>query len=189
MFNYKLKFSIRQKGMLAVTVATMNQYHKGRQWWVAGGFLRDVALNKPIKDVDVFVNGFASDALPEDPATDLGKANAYIHYVKNYFHKDTEVNVIFLRGNHWNLQSVADRCDLGICQASLCPLTGTQYFSDRFAANFKYKVITVERDTRREHVERVASKLGWGWMRRGFDLDSRSGFTYNSKNKTMQELK
>lgn len=189
MFNYNLKFGMRHKSMLSDTIDVMNKYHPGRSWWIAGGFLRDVALRKPIKDVDVFVNGFKSDALPEDKTTDLGKANAYIHYVKDYTYNGTEVNVIFLRGNHWNLQSVADRCDLGICQASWCPLTKTQYFSKRFEANFKHKVITVERDTRREHVERVADKLGWPWMRKGFDLDSRSCFTYNSKNKTMQELK
>jgi len=180
--NVKLKFNKKQRKMLSVSQAYMSIMFEERKWFVAGGFMRDVALGRPIKDVDIFVNGFATDALP-DKSTDLGALNAYIMYTKTVvLPSGVELNLIFLRGNHWNLKNVADRCDIGICQTSLDLQTGEQYFSDNFKEEFEKKHIVVRRSTREEHVTRVSNKLGFPWSNpHNYDLNASpnsTGFVY-----------
>lgn len=141
----------------------MQAFHPDREWWVVGGLLRDNLLGKPVKDVDIFINGRSTDLMPEGEPED-GAANAYLlraHKVEGYaYNGDTyELNLIFMRGSRWNRHTIANRCDFGICQISWCPVENEVYRSLQFQTDVERKTITLCRETAAERVGRMQRKF------------------------------
>lgn len=153
----------------------MDTFHPGRTWWIVGGALRDTVLYRPFKDIDIFIGGFATDMLPED-AIDLGDRNAYLlraYTVKDYPYKGEkfEINLIFMRGEHWTLERMTNRCDFGICQIGWCPIEDRTYKSVMFNNDVNLHEITLTRETSRERLNRMRSKFPNYSLRNPQDLE------------------
>lgn len=163
----------------------MQAFHPEREWWIVGGLLRDVALYRQWKDIDIFINGYDTDLMPED-CDDPGASNAYLlraYTVKDYPYKDEkyEINLIFMRGHNWSLTKITDRCDFGICQIGWCPVTNETYKSEAFEADKRNQTLTLFRETTVERVERMKSKFP-GWTLRNpfhLELDGKRCWAYD----------
>lgn len=141
----------------------MEAFHPDREWWIVGGLLRDSAMNRPFKDIDIFINGRDTDLLPQH-CPDLGDKNAFLlraYTVAAYPYKgqDFEINLIFMRGDFWDLQSITDRCDFGICQIGWEPVTETTYRSEAFFRDIQDSTLTMTRETSKERVQRMKAKF------------------------------
>ena len=163
----------------------MQAFHPERKWWIVGGLLRDDLLRRPWKDIDIFINGFSTDLLPED-CDDPGASNAYLlraYTVKDYPYKGElyEINLIFMRGHRWTLKSMTDRCDFGICQIGWCPETRSTYTSPLFELDRKRLQLTLCRETTVERVQRMQAKFPH-WALRNPDrleLDGKRCWSYD----------
>ncbi len=141
----------------------MAAFHPDREWWIVGGALRDTDLGQRFKDVDIFINGYDTDLLPEGEV-DLGDRNAFLlraYTVKDYLYKGErfEINLIFMRGDHWNLESMTDRCDFGICQIGWDPTNNRTYRSSLYLSDHHDKTLTLARETSRERKSRMENKF------------------------------
>ena len=141
----------------------METFHPGRDWWIVGGALRDTVLSRDFKDIDIFISGFTTDLLPDD-AIDLGDRNAYLlraYTVKDYPYKSEkfEINLIFMRGDQWSLESMTNRCDFGICQIGWCPKEDRTYKSRKFERDVNNTTLTLTRNTSQERLKRMKSKF------------------------------
>lgn len=175
------------EGILAKVDVFMKLYYPDRRWFVGGGFLRDFFYGVPYKDVDVFVRGFDTDAMPEG-AEDFGDCNAYLHHCVTEEYRGIEINLIFFRGDFWTLEMVAERNDCGPCQISWCPVEDRMYRTPLFDEDFQNGTCTVDRDTRREHISRVAEKIGavvLNPLNYAVD-DARKGWFYNPATSSLQ---
>lgn len=165
----------------------MSLNYPDRRWFVGGGYLRDFYYGLPFKDVDVFVCGFETDAMPEG-AEDLGECNAYLHHCVTEHYRGIEINLIFFRGDFWTLELVAERNDCGPCQISWCPEEDRMYVTELFKTDYANRTCTVDRDTRREHIDRVATKLNATVLNpQNFTVDdARKGWFYNPATSSLQ---
>lgn len=141
----------------------MNNFHPDRTWWIVGGMLRDSAMDRGYKDIDIFINGRDTDLLP-DEGTDHGDKNAFLlraYTVREYpYEGDTfEINLIFMRGNFWDLEQMSDRCDFGICQIGWEPTTNRTYRSEAFFRDMQDNTLTMTRETSKERVQRMQAKF------------------------------
>lgn len=97
---------------------------------IAGGCLRDLDNDRPVKDVDIFVRGNRLDDLymlqvrltemghPCEPIDGqkiypLGEGNDVVGYVELALYADPPIQIIMLRENG---ELVIDRMDYGICR-------------------------------------------------------------------------
>ena len=149
-------------GAIAAAKDFMAVHHPAREWWIVGGLLRDDALGRAFKDVDIFINGREGDLLPLG-CDDLGDRNAYLlRAVKFQYDHDGgtyELNLIFMRGSFWTLESITDRCDFGICQIGYDPVNDVEYRSAQFEDDLKDECFTMCRETTQERVERMEDKF------------------------------
>lgn len=141
----------------------MAAFHPNREWWIVGGALRDADLGHRFKDIDIFINGYETDLLPEGDI-DLGDRNAYLlraYTVKEYPYKGErfEINLIFMRGSNWSLKTMTDRCDFGICQIGWDPADNRVYRSSTYLHDFSSKTLTLTRETSRERTRRMQNKF------------------------------
>ena len=141
----------------------MAAFHPDREWWIVGGALRDTELGLDFKDVDIFINGYDTDLLPEGDV-DLGDRNAYLlraYTAKDYPYKGErfDINLIFMRGGHWSLESMTDRCDFGICQIGWDPSNNRTYRSSEYLNDYHVKTLTLTRETSRERKNRMENKF------------------------------
>lgn len=162
----------------------MNAFHPDRQWWIVGGLLRDSDLNRPFKDIDIFINGYDTDLLPQ--GAEIGDKNAYLlraYTVNDYPYKGEryEINLIFMRGDQWTLEKMSDRCDFGICQVGWCPLEDREYRSDAYVHDKTKKTLTISRNTSKERYERMKSKFPTHLVRNPeeFTLDDQRYWSYD----------
>lgn len=145
------------------SVEFMAAFHPDREWWIVGGALRDTDLGVDFKDVDIFIKGYDTDLLPKGEV-DLGDRNAYLlraYTVKDYPYKGErfEINLIFMRGEHWSLESMTDRCDFGICQIGWDPKNNRTYRSSAYLKDHHEKTLTLTRETSRERKSRMENKF------------------------------
>ena len=127
-----------------------------RRWFIVGGLLRDDYLDKPFKDIDVFIVGYSTDPQPD---VDLGAHNAHLYYAETRYFEGFQINLIFMRGDHWSLETMTERCDFGICQIGYCPVEDRVYITDDFKFDATYKILTQCRDTVPSRLTRMQDKF------------------------------
>lgn len=115
---------------------------------IAGGCLRDTILGKPMKDVDIFVEGLIQ---AED-------ANAYMngYKVENLTYGGFDYQIC----KHRFGSDFMSTFDLGICKVSYDPVEG-YVFSQDFVQDIAKRTITVLRTdmpNHEEHLARVVAK-------------------------------
>lgn len=102
-----------------VTLSNLKNAEAVHQIYIAGGYLRDTLLGKPIKDIDVFVYGdpWLMERVEKDRAFVKTSVQEYdgdlFHLTGNI--KNTRINLLFPKKNwaaHFN------SFDLGICKVS-----------------------------------------------------------------------
>jgi len=138
---------------LDVVKEFMQIAYSGDTWYVAGGYLRDKFLKKDFKDIDVFVTGEIDDWLPSGDGP-----NNRVKKVQTHHYKGVEINIIFMRGV-FDFYSVVERCDLGICQIGWNPITDEVFNTDDFLCDVMGDTLTVCRDTRVDHIDRMKEKF------------------------------
>lgn len=170
----------------------MEDFHPDRKWWIVGGMLRDTILSTPFKDIDIFINGRAEDLLPEGDV-DKGDKNAFLlraYTVKSYPYKgeDFEINLIFMRGDFWDLEQMTDRCDFGICQIGWEPSTDKTYRSDAFELDLRKRTITLTRETTKGRVNRMKDKMPLFEFRnpRQLTVDGQKRWCYNPETSELE---
>lgn len=163
----------------------MEAFHPDRQWWIVGGLLRDSELYRVPKDIDIFIQGYDTDLLPEN-CEDLGDKNAFLlraYTVKDYPYKGEtyEINLIFMRGDFWDLNSMTDRCDFGICQIGWCPVTNETYRSDKYNLDVRRRQLTLCRETTQERVNRMKDKFPYFTFTnpKSLTVDGKKCWSYN----------
>lgn len=158
------------------------QLHNPADIWIAGGFLRDTLLGKPIKDVDVFVNtstNFPTFCLEGmSPSSDEVYSESEMCCFKVV---GTRLNIIQLLNGVGVKEYIDKKFDLGLCQIGI-PLVGqsqyTLYTTPAFEEDCKNKTLTVINGASpSEHISRVANKYhdhtlitGSTWVRE-LDVD------------------
>lgn len=164
----------------------MTAFHSDREWWVVGGLLRDSDMGKPFKDIDIFINGYATDLLPE--GAEIGDKNAYLLRAYTveaypYMGETYEINLIFMRGDRWSLKSMSDRCDFGICQIGWCPVTDVAYRSELYYHDKGHRTLTLARNTALGRVTRMEEKFPAYSLRnpKGFLLDDKRFWAYDEE--------
>lgn len=172
-------------------VEFMTHFHPDRVWWIVGGLLRDGELGIEPKDIDIFISGYGKDLLPTG-CEDLGDKNAFLlraYTVDNYPYKgdNYQINLIFMRGDFWDLYQMTDRCDFGICQIGWCPKTNETYRSDQYLYDKYYAVFTLCRETTQERVNRMKDKLPYYMLDNPYNItvDGKKCWGYN---KDTQEI-
>ena len=179
---------INEDKTLATVKQMMNEEYPGRTWFVVGGYFRDLDLGLPFKDVDVFVNGYATDPVPD--TKDKGDRDAYLYYAVTKQYEGIEVNLIFMRGE-FTLEEMTDRCDFGICQIGWCPVEDRLYQSMNYIQDCSNKTLTLLRSTAPERVERMQSKFPDYTFRNPQDLmvsDTLMVWHYDSDSKTVERV-
>lgn len=168
----------------------MNDFHPNRKWWIVGGALRDAELGRPFKDIDIFINGIDSDALP-DPDVDDGDRNAYLRRASVetiiYQGVEFELNLIHMRGDDWTLRRVTERCDFGICMIGYGPVSGVTYRSLRYSADIRWNTLTLYRETTTKRRDRMCAKFPNHTYRNPYGLkyDGASAWCYNKETGTL----
>lgn len=160
----------------AAARAFMAEQYPDRQWFICGGALRDTDLGKPFKDVDVFVSGFETDPEPRDEfgLADIGDRNAYLMRAFTIDFMGFDINVILMR-TPWTLQTIAERCDFGICQIAWCPETDQTYRSEPYLHDINDRTVTATRATHPERWERMQAKFPLYRMRNPRNLPAATG--------------
>lgn len=120
---------------------------------IVGGFYRDIATGRQFKDVDVFIPGDMDVSEgAEELEYDLSQNDVF--YVDGY-----DINVIHLQGAH-TLASLLDRVDMGICQiGAYLHAPEDVYVSHAFIQDTMNNTLTVTRQSRWNHIERVMQKF------------------------------
>ncbi len=122
------------------------------EWYIIGGFWRDALLGRPFRDIDIFIPHEDTPVDADGVDYELGH-----NFTANY--GDTEINIIHMPVKH-TLQSLVERCDLGICQiGSVKNCRDTLYMSEAFTRDWTHKTLTLMRETRKNHVERMIAKF------------------------------
>lgn len=137
--------------------------------YIAGGALRDLACDKPIKDVDIFINpdlghdtiekffdtyGYNHETIPGSCMGIIEACSVSHFYVP---HAEIHFELIQYQlkdGMQFSQENLVDRFDFGICQISC----GTHYvyMHTNFIHALRYKVI---KQVNLEHPEIVKERL------------------------------
>lgn len=173
-------------------VEFMEAFHPNRQWWIVGGLLRDHDMHKPFKDIDIFINGYDTDMLPV--GAEIGDKNAFLlraYTVEAYPYKGDryEINLIFMRGDQWTLESMSDRCDFGICQIGWCPEQDREYRSKAYIFDKGNNTLTLCRNTTKDRVKRMQDKFPNHKLRNPdlFLLDDKRFWKYDEQTQQLEK--
>lgn len=123
---------------------------------IAGGYLRDTILGKPIKDIDVF------------STTHIGSIDFISHYTKIepckryegsnildvYQHKVTRINYIQVN----TLDGFLNNFDIGLCRIYYNISADFLRTSQDFEQDVRNKTITLLKPSHGDHLERVCAK-------------------------------
>ena len=151
----------------------------GLNAFVAGGYVRDAILNKPQKDIDMFVIG-DFDENKIDTAHSIkpnrwGLLTKPYYKIKNYsnmniredvleIYKFDDLNIDVMVMNCSTIEQVLGNFDLSICQCA-CVLEGDELvykvsedFLDYIKSGTIYRYIDI--DTHDNHLDRMKDKFG-----------------------------
>lgn len=120
-------------------------------WYIVGGFLRDVMDDRDFKDIDIFIPG--GQPIPE------GAEELEYDLSKNF---EVEVdgfllNIIHMNGAH-NLETLLTRCDVGRCQIGM-DTDGQVWATDNYVNDVANNTLTVTRVSRWDHLVRMEVKF------------------------------
>ncbi len=132
--------------------------HPSDKWVIAGGFPRDAMHNREWRDIDVFVDASLCRALKDMGKEDIAEVYGDDDLItqESVVIDGIEVNLVYLLDV--SLESVIRRIDIGLCQAALTH-DGRLAYTQTCFKDFVLKRLTVTRDTRANHVIKVAKKF------------------------------